>query len=29
MGRDLDLKTYTAPRDEKATMIRAKFTIGQ
>lgn len=27
MGRDLDLNTYTAPRDDKATMIRASFTI--
>jgi hypothetical protein len=29
MGRDLDLATYTDPRDDKATMIRAKFTINQ
>lgn len=27
MGRDLDLSTYTEPRDDKATMIRAQFTI--
>jgi hypothetical protein len=27
MGRDLDLDTYTAPRDDKPTMIRARFTI--
>jgi hypothetical protein len=29
MGRDLDNDTYTAPRDDKATMIRAKLTINQ
>jgi hypothetical protein len=27
MGRDLDNDTYTAPRDEKGTFIRAKFRI--
>lgn len=27
MGRDLDIATYTEPRDDKATMIRARFTI--
>jgi len=29
MGRDLDLNTYTDPRDEKPTMIRSQFTIGK
>jgi hypothetical protein len=29
MGRDLDFDTYTAPRDDKATMIRAKFIINR
>ncbi len=27
MGRDYDLSTYTEPRDEKGTFIRASFTI--
>jgi len=29
MGRDLDLDTYTAPRDDKPTVIRAQFTISK
>ncbi|HTA27146.1 MAG TPA: metallophosphoesterase [Bacteroidia bacterium] len=29
MGRDYDLNDYTAARDDKATFIRAQFTIGK
>lgn len=29
MGRDLDLATYTDPRDDKPTTLRAQFTIGK
>jgi hypothetical protein len=29
MGRDLDDSTYTAPRDDKPTTTRVKFTVGE